>query len=170
MLNKSYQYYPTGCRTLLADNQTKSDVMPDATLSALWRSLSNDRSLADTFEFKDQVIVQVKNLFGDFGVWLDEQDNNAKLTNHTYELLKDTIEYINTGRRSIMIISRVAIVKQQYLDGIYVDENVALRKTRLRELLLVKPSEFVQHWLKHRDGFDDMLCTSNFLFGTELRK
>lgn len=170
MLNRSFQYYPTGYRTPLTNDQVKGDIVPDAELAAMWRALSRDRSIFDSFEFKDQLLTRVKTLFGDFADWLDAQDANPKLTDHAYELIKDTIGYINTGKRSIMVISRVALVTQQYEDGIFEDPKVALRKTRLRELLLVKPSEVFYHWLKHRDGFEDMLCTSNFLFGTELRK
>lgn len=170
MLNKSYQYYPTGYRTPLLPDQVKGDIVPDAELLTMWQLLSRDRAVYDSFEFKDQVLVRVKALFGNFAEWLDAQDANPKITSQAYELIKDTINYINTGRRDVMIISRTSLVAQQYSDGIFDDPKVTLRKTRLRELLQVPTSEVFYHWLKHRDGFEDMLCTSIFLFGTELRK
>lgn len=167
---KAYQYYPTGYRSPLSEDRSKGDILPDAELVELWGLIRRDPGLYDSFEYKDRVIQCVKRLFGDFGEWLDAQDANAKITNHGYELLKDTVGYINSGHRDVMIISRSAIIAQQYEGGIYEDQAVASRKTRLRDLLRVKPSEFIFQWLQHRDGFEDMLCTSVFLFGTELRK
>lgn len=166
----AYQYYPTGYRRPLDESQSKGDILPDAELVSLWQALCKDRSLFDSFEYKDRVIQCVKRLFGDFAEWLDAQDKNVKITDHGYQFIIDTIGYIDTGHRDVMIITRSNIIAQQYYAGVYEDKAVAARKTRLRDLLRTRPSEFVYQWLQHRDGFEDMLCTSVFLFGTELRK
>lgn len=170
MLAKAHQYYPTGFRTPLPEDRSKGDIIPDSEIVALYRALCTDRSLYDSFEYKDRVISCVKRLFGNFGEWLDAQDTNARISDQGYQLIKDTLEYINTGNRSVMIISRAAIIEQQYRDGVYEDNNVAGRKTRLRDSLRGLPSEVFFDWLQHRDGFEDMLCTCHFMFGTELRK
>lgn len=170
MLIKAHQYYPTGYRTPLPEDRSKGDIIPDAELAELWQALCIDRGLFHSFDFKDRVITCVKRLFGDFGEWLDAQDANTKITDQGYQLIKDTLGYIATGHRDVMIISRSAIIAQQYAEGHYEDKNVANRKTRLRELLRGLPSEYLYDWLQHRDGFEDMLCTCIFMFGTELRK
>lgn len=166
----AYQYYPSGARRILGEDEKKGDIEVDFEITELNHKLNLMRREYHSFEFRDSVIECVKRLFGDFGDWLDAQEDNAKLSEHAYEFIKETIEFINTGKRPVLIITRASILRQEMKGGFQDDVKVATRKTRLRDMLHVDPKNFVFAWSQHRGGFEDMLCTSVFLFGTDFRE
>lgn len=168
MLSKAYQGYPMGFRSPLNDRM-KTETTVDLELAKLWRDMQDGRISHESWEFRSQVIDCTKRLFGDFLEWLDAQDQNTKISQNGYDFIVDTIQFINTGRRTVSIATRTGIITTEIRTDKYENLSAAGRTTKLRELLKVHPREVIFEWVKHKDGFSDMLCTINFLFGTDMR-
>lgn len=169
MGNVVYQYYPTGYRVPLVDGPRTENAI-DVQVAALYNEFKSNPANCENFEFRQQVIECAKRLFGQFHGWLDAQDHNVKISKHAYDFIEDTLEFISTGRRPIEILSRLGIIDSERASGKYENDKAEQRRTRLRDKLSVPSREYLYHWLRHRGGFEDMLCTLNFIFGTDFRK
>jgi hypothetical protein len=56
-------------------------------------------------------------LFGDFREFLAAQEDNAAISPHQRNLLMDTIQYINCGKRPFPLRMRMELIQAERLDG-----------------------------------------------------
>lgn len=168
MFNTVYQVYPMGFRSPLSEG-VKSQTDVDFEIVQLYKEFKTGKRHVDSFEFRKKVIQATRRLLGFFPEWLDAQDKNTKISESAYELLVDTIEFINTGNRPIALEVRMGIMATEQLMNTYENAAAAGRTTKLRDLLLIKPDEVIFTWINHRDGFFDMLCTIHSIFGLNPR-
>lgn len=166
MFTTSFQYYPTGFRIPLTSG-FKSETLEDEAWCAHYAQLQKGIQSGDSIEFRKDTIRHARRLFGNFLDFLDAQDQNTRLCNNGYEYLKDTIEFLNTGRRTISAGSRLGLIATDIKEHRQNNPKAENRRTRLRSLLEINPDEFIFVWLNHPGGFADMLCTVNLLFGTD---
>lgn len=163
----AYQYYPLGFRTPLKGSQVRTET----TVDPIWMKLRDDvkcnRVNYASMAYRVQVIRRARELLGDFEEFLLAQDQNPKVSKHGYGMLKDTLEYIKTGRRSASLATWEMLIREEWRSSTYEDLSASKRTVRLSDSL-PRPDQYMADWLKHPEGFSDMLCTVNLLFGTDL--
>ena len=165
MFTGTYQVSPLGFRSPIGNGE-KTATEPDAQIVNLYKQFKSGQRSLLSFEYRDEVISCVRRLFGYFPEWLDAQDRNTRISEQSYELLRDTIEYLNTGVRPVALFSRLGIMGTEISMNSYQNASAAGRTTRLLDELKVNPNEFIHRWVTvDSDGFYDMLCTAYILFG-----
>ena len=170
MFNRSYQTFPMGFQSPLSEG-VKSQTEPDVEIVRLFNEYKTGTRSINSFDFRKEVIVAVKRLFGYLPEWLDSQDTNTKISQSAYDMLVDTIEMINTGRRDVPLAVRLSIIGTEQSTNTYLNPEAVGRTTKLRELLKIEPDEVIFRWITcDSDGFYDMLCTAHAIFGLTPRK
>jgi hypothetical protein len=166
MMNvQSYQYSPAGYRSPLYEG-SKGEPEPDDLITQYWAvALTNPKGEANCWEFRRKLINRSLDLFRHFPDWLNAQEDNPKMTPHMRAFLEDTLSFINTGRRRMAIFPRAhCIVAEQEIFP-----KPKYRQSRsapkLKAMLNVDGKDYMYHWLKHDNGFDDLLATVNVIFG-----
>lgn len=166
MFAAAFQYFPTGVRIPLRQG-FKAETTVDETFVTLMKSLADAKVSGDDPHFRKDAIRHARRLMGNLVDFLDAQDQNTRLSVNGYEYLKDTIEFLNKGYRSVHSSSRIGLIAADFKSNQSTNPKAESRRERLRDLLQIPPEEFIFTWLKHPNGFADMLCTVNFLFGTD---
>lgn len=143
---------------------------PDTKIAELYRSNFTSFVNNDSFEFKKEVIETCIRLYGEFYKWLNYQlIMNRFIYGVNQEFLIDTLWYIKTGERKMMLPVWESIITQ------YPDMD-AVKPSRFEDTMvqsfLSSPSnytnpysEYIAEWTSHPDGFYDMLYTTYLLFG-----
>lgn len=162
----TYQLYPTGFRSPIFSG-SRTDPVVDREIAELFEIFTTGISPLPMVELRHRVIQATKRLFGNFSSWLDAQDQNTDISETAYDLIVNTIQYINTGRRNIALETHKAIIEQELRHQQYRNPRAEKRNAHLRDLLKVPHDEFIYHWLQHPTGFSDMLCTVYYLFGSK---
>lgn len=161
----SYQYTPIGYRSPLYEG-SKGEPDADPIVSELWRVLLNDsKNDSASWEFKRKAINRVLDLFRYFPDWLTAQDENPKLTPHMRAFLEDTLSFINTGHRRMAIATRahcMAVEQETFPRPKY---RPGRHAPKLKNMLSVDGKDYMYKWLKHDNGFNDLLATANVIFG-----
>lgn len=139
----------------------------DPRVHALFVEFTNFPKQAVTWEFQRRLIDLAQELFeGDYS-WFIRQDSNALLKDQNYAFVLDTVRFIATGTRKFSIHTWPALVTY---DVPVINESVDGRRDIyfLMEKLGVPTdtAKFIQKWLSHKGGFDDMMYTIHLLFGT----
>lgn len=160
-----YQYTPQGYRTRLYE-ENKSSVEPDdLIMSSAGIALGSSNYKVTTWEFQRKVINRVLDRFRHFGDWLRDQEDNPKMTPAMRYLIEDTIHFINTGVRPYPVHARVfAINHEKDLSPVPVFKGTR-HTPKLITRLSVPAEDYMWYWLHHQDGFNDMLCIANIVFG-----
>lgn len=164
----SYQIYPTGFRRPLGLD-VKTETKVDTQLLEFNRKLAIHEYRIDAWPVRDELFRMVRRLFGNFGDWLMAQDKNTAISQTAYDLIGEVIDFIETGRRPVDLNSRIAIINMESADNIYGNVVADRRTTTLLSRLKFPPEEYLFRWVNQPDGVIDMLCTVNFIFGSELR-
>lgn len=163
---QSYQYTPTGYRSPIYDIE-KKEPEPDYVIARQWHILNADHTgKANTLEFIRKTINRALDLLRYLPDWLEAQENNPRLTPHMRAFLEDTIDFINTGRRKMDVVTRAGCIYYE----INLTKRPVYRTSRsapkLRKMLNVDGLDYMYNWLNHPRGFDDMLATVNVFFGS----
>jgi len=160
----AYQYYPLGFRSPIR-NGFRTETIPDPAWVTLYNDYKNGRISGDSMEFRLKVIAIARRLFGNFNEWLDAQDQNPKISEQAYELVKDTIQFLNMGRRPVDVSCRVGIIADQLANNRYSNPKAVERRTKLRDLLQIERSDVLFKWVQPQGGFSDLVQTLNVFFG-----
>lgn len=139
----------------------------DPRVHALFVEFTNFPKRAVTWEFQKSVIELAQDIFtGDYN-WFYRQDSNALLKDQNYGFVLDTIRFIATGTRKFSIHTWPTLVSYEVP---IVNESVDGRRDifMLMQKLDVPTdtNHFIQKWLSHKNGFDDLMYTMHLLFGT----
>lgn len=163
-----WQYYPTGFRSplLLED---KKETAPDADLVEFMRKSKAHLHSISSWSTRRDFYEIAKRLYGDFGAWLDAQDSNPDISQTAYDMIYETLRYIETGRRPISLATRMAIINVEAENGVTSRTPTSAKMPSLRSTLKFNPSRYMYLWANQEDGFSDMLCVTNFIFGSQTR-
>lgn len=143
---------------------------PDVKVSELYKSNFTTFVNNESFEYKKEVIESCIRLYGDFYNWLRYQlFHNRFIHGTNQEFLIDTLWYIKTGERKIMLPVWESIITQ------YPDMESDISKSiddKTVYAFLKSPSNktnpysgYLSEWISHADGIYDMLYTTYLLFG-----
>lgn len=166
MFAATFQYYPSGVRTPLMQG-FKSETLVDEEWLQLKKLVNSHKVYIDSIDYRKLVVKHARRLFGNFREWLDAQDQNTRLSVNGYEYLVDTIEFLNKGFRTVSAGSRMALIASDFAHSNSTNPKAENRRTRLRDLLQINPDEFIYVWCNQPNGFSDMICTVDLLFGTD---
>lgn len=144
---------------------------PDTKIIELHRSNYTAFINNDSFEFKREAIANCIRLYGNFYVWLKYQlFYNRFLHGTNQDFLLDTLWYIKTGERKMMLPVWESIITQ-YPDIGPVKpvrhSDITIANFIDSDSNLVNPySNYITEWTSHPDGLNDMLYTTYLLFGS----
>lgn len=161
--------YPSGFRSPIG-LANKGPIQPDPELVKFLDDLRAHRCHQESWATRDRFYTIARRLFGDFGAWLDLQEINPEISQTAYDMIADTIDFINKGRRSVMSTSRMAVIKTEVQMKTYYRNIATRRTTTLRARANFRLDDYIFYWANQPDGFADMLCIVSFIFGTDLRK
>jgi hypothetical protein len=160
----SYQVSPCGFQSPLYDG-IKSGIEADALVVEAYHKVRlSISSECNTWQFRRKIINRALDLFGYLRDWLEANEKNPRMTIHMRALLEDTLQYISTGRRPMALTSRWECIRYERSDGAS-KFRPGRHTPKLISLLHVPVEDYMWHWLKHPDGFTDMVCTLNIIFG-----
>lgn len=122
-----------------------------------------NRSMEVTgWAFKRNVIKLAARLFGNFDAWAN---NNIRFNDALYgvniDFIIDTIGFIKTGRRNLNLLTWMGLVEEKPVSDPQKKQESSYAKYNVPN---VGP-HWLADWLSHEDGFYDMLCSINLLFG-----
>lgn len=159
----TYGYYPLGFRRQLGAGETKTDISPDAEVVELYLKWQQDRLLGKTWAKTSDGILAALRLFGDARQWLRVQQFNDHLTPYGWYFLLQTIQFINTGKRDISILTATNLV----LDDVEAKRVIssADRKVNLLDLVGADSESMIGRWVRWPGGFDDLIQSLNVFFG-----
>lgn len=139
----------------------------DPRVHDLFVEFTNFPKQAVTWAFQKRVIDLALELFAGNYSWFIRQDSNALLKDQNYAFVLDTVRFIATGTRKFSIHTWPALVTYEVP---IINESVDNRRDIyfLMEKLDVptQTEKFLQKWLSHKGGFDDLMYTLHLLFGT----
>lgn len=143
---------------------------PDEVIAGLHHSNYGTIVNNESFDYKKAVIEACIRLYGNFYNWvLYQLLYNRFLHGTNQDFLIDTIWYIKTGERKMMLPVWQSVLTQ-YPD-IGPVKSTRLQDTTL-ESFLTNPSNkknpfsnYITEWTSHPDGLYDMIYTTYLLFG-----
>lgn len=142
---------------------------PEPRIQELFLRYANTPALLDNVDFKLEAIEVIENLYGAFSRFMHYQfDSNYLMNGLNLNFLKDTIQYIVTGRRdySLLTWNDLVVRKPEYLAR----TNGHQQWHSLKAELGIKDDRVLQHyismWCSRPGGFEDMLYTTWILFGS----
>lgn len=142
-----------------------NDVSSDAKLETLYRLYMGQSVNSDSWAYRKRVVAQCSRLFGNFYSWLNLQlIGNDNIYGLNLEFLKDTVQYIRTGQRSMSVFTWQDLLLE------HPDPHPGTAgPARLKDFNLTDHREFdnfIGQWCSQPNGgFEDMLCTAHVLFG-----
>ena len=142
---------------------------PDTKIIELHRSNYTTFVNNESFAFKRDVIHACIRLYGNFYQWLENQQiRNRLLHADNQEFLIDTLWYIKTGERKMMLPVWESIITQYPdMEGVKpsrIDDSMI--ESFLKNSNRANPySNYISEWTSHPDGIYDMLYTTYLLFG-----
>lgn len=115
--------------------------------------------------FYAPVLKSALRLFGDFGQWLVLQNQNPNLVGYSREFLKDTLDFIRTGKRSIGVHLWMDLIA----DGGDLHHPRAVPFKLLSTPIQANASEatvqVLHSWISRHNGLEDLLVSLHLLFG-----
>jgi hypothetical protein len=163
MFTKVYGYYPLGFRRVLRPGERKLDSGPDDAVTLQYVKWQQDRAGFRSWATHEEAIKLAIQLFGDFTVWLREQQTNEKLSRHGWEFLLETIRFINTGERRINVHTHASLILMDVESFRTLPQSE--RKVKLVDELQDSAETVLAQWLRQPNGFSDMLCSLTVFFG-----
>lgn len=161
--------YPRGFTSVVTEDMTPnfSEVIRsdgDAELMALYTDYMNQSVNIDGWSFQGRVIRKAAELFGNLPRWLAFQAiGNDYLYDINYAYLKDTIQYLRTGKRDMSVVTWRDITlddvgnrpgeasKKRYIDSFGATDDLAYNPLGL--------------WCSKPDGFADLMVSLYVFFG-----
>lgn len=139
-------------------------------VDALFMEYVSNSKLATQWDFKAKVIRLAQQLMGGDYNWFLKQDSNPLITDARMSFLLDTVYLLTRGRRRISIYSWKDLLEMDSGETVDVVKRKAIREL-FGELNVVDIDNdtFLQHWLKSPKGFDDLMFSLKYLFGTKTR-
>lgn len=160
-----FQKYPSGFRVPIFGRE-RTEPVADLELLAILEAFKSGRHPKGQHSSRMDAIHRVATLFGNFQSWLDAQDRNPNISQAAYDLILDTLKFIETGKRSVSVETyKFLIGNETHGSAHYRNPHAENRTKRLCDSVKFPPEDFLFLWLQHPYGFTDMLATASFIFG-----
>lgn len=117
-----------------------------------------------SWSYRRQVVDSALRLFGEFGPWLQDQLNNPRVVGYNLEFLKDTLQFIRTGKRDLCLANWLELVAE----GDDLANAAEISRTRVNNFASVRGEttvQLIQAWCTHPGGIEDLAGTLHILFG-----
>jgi hypothetical protein len=161
---KSHTYHPDWFR---GSNNPKEI---NQNIEALWRHLNDGYHAVDSMEFREKALRVALNAFGtkDFYEWITIQIKGPSTGDLHLRFLQDTLEFIETGKRSMSLHSWTSMLSlspithnDTHNEGQFNWFFITGDK-RPKNMSLI---DVIQRWCGQTGGFIDMIQTLHVLFG-----
>lgn len=158
----NYTTYPSGFKApVIGEAETSTDV--DATVVALHKLLESNNPIVQNWSFISEVLDAAKRLIPNFNEFLAINKANANISASAYDLLVETVNFINSGYRLVSLHTHLDLLNNEIRLGHKPNGQISNRKlpvaaTPVRCALL--------EWSRRKGGVEDILCTLNYIFGT----
>ena len=123
----------------------------------------NNRNLMNDFDFRQRVLKAAKESFGTPTLlsWCGLQLNSPFLTTMHRKYILDTVDYLSTGHRSIMIDSWWELIEPRPLTQADKGADYPLKE----RLMNGKLTNSLADWVAQPDGYVDLLRSLDIIFG-----
>lgn len=160
---KHYVSFPSGFRTPVGpDDVTAND--GDVQITALHKVYADGMTVSQTWEFKSEVLECAKRLIPNLKEFLLANRGNANISYTAYEFLNDSVKFIETGRRDINCTTHIELVKLEQESITEVKKPI--KSTRPDISYTLPNQRYLTYWARRPGGIEDILCTLNYIFGT----
>ncbi len=143
----------------------------DPRVDALFLEFVNAPKTTIYWDYRDRFIRLTQELIAGNINWFLKQDSNPIITDMRMSFLLDTVRFIQTGKRHVSIHSWKSMLEMESGDVCDVSKRQVMRELfrtfELETFDEIDNNTFIQNWLSHKNGFDDMVFTINYLFGTK---
>lgn len=138
----------------------------DESVELLYKTLIDRNTNTRSWAFSRTVLTNAMRLFGDLQEWTREQLSNPNIVGYNREFIKDTLNFIQTGRREMPVLVWFDLVTE---GG--VGHHAHAIPQRLHESKpVLKASDdsiqLLQSWISQPNGLEDLLTTMHLLFGS----
>lgn len=147
-----------------ADEQTVVVSEGDASIDTLYDIYVCRKVNTASWTFRSEVLRQALRLFGNFQEWLEYQRANPAISGYNRDFLEDTVRYIQTGQRQMLVLNWVEL-----MDEIDYRERPVTTRVPLTLLSNANTVQVLQTWCSHTDGVEDLVQTLYVLFGHKHR-
>lgn len=131
---------------------------------AVYNHFMADQGYSATFEFHLKAVQACSYGFGDFKDWVRLHVGTVPLTDTAYGFIKDTLEFILTGRRKFAATTWMVVIKSN--PDIQISEHVRRgRWLEIEPILAQLPDDPICMWCSHEGGFKDFILTTAVMFG-----
>lgn len=125
------------------------------------------------WEYRSKFIEVAQDLLKSRTNWFLLQDHNNMMSDLKIDFLADTVRFIFTGRRKFAITAWGDLLGADNGNS----SDVMKRKTIYNQCKLLnietgsdlEINNFIQNWLSQERGFDDMVFSIYYLFGTKTK-
>lgn len=137
----------------------------DESVEVLYKALLDSTTNTRSWPFYRAVLLNAMRLFGDFEDWLREQRLNSNIVGYNREFLADTLEFIQTGRRGMPVLTWYDLVTEGGHGHHAQAISQQLLKARAGNKVTDASIQLIQKWVTQPNGLEDLLTTLHLLFG-----
>lgn len=128
----------------------------------LIREGMKDKKLSESIEYRLKVIRLAKKYFVDFNLWIKKQVDDGYLYGRRLDFTKDTIRFIETGRRELSVNNWGSLMEW------YPNKKEEAIRNAGKELLANNTKfqsieNIISMWCSRKGGFEDMLWSLGIL-------
>lgn len=157
--------YPRLYTTRLSEGEGVQVSQGDESVELLYKTLLDSTTNTRSWPFYRAVLLNAMRLFGDFESWLREQKLNTNIVGYNRDFLTDTVDFIQTGRRSLPVLTWYDLVTE----GGPGHQPHGISQQLLKADVTPKVSDAsirpIQQWVAQPYGLEDLLTTLHLLFG-----
>lgn len=158
----NYTTYPSGFKVPVATEGTTS-TEADAQVCALHQLLEQQNPIVQNWQFISEVLDAAKRLVPSFTELAMINRDNAAITGNAYDLLVETANFINKGYRLVSLPTLLGVVIEEQQRAV---DMTPKAKVRPLIKLEVPARHALYQWAQRPGGVNDILCTLNYIFGT----
>lgn len=134
-----------------------------AAIDELYETQLHGSFNVNAWEFRRRVLHAACQAIGDIRTWYKAHSRHPYVYGRRYDFLVDTLTFVSTGKRTMSLSAWMGLL-ETFPD---VNEYEASRVPKLPYPVESTTPEFVARWCQQPDGFMDMLCSLNILYGTQ---
>lgn len=164
-----YAIYPSGFATFSVEATGTTAVESDVETATLYVGMIDGHIPAFGPDHFVRVMKLATRMLGGGSRWLQIQRYNKNLEKVQVDFIVDTINYIQTGRRSMYPQGWLSLCDEPNRDPI---KSIVMGGAAANPQIVVpeamakcEPSQIVARWISHDGGLSDMICALNIMFG-----
>ncbi len=132
----------------------------------LYSQFTKKTARTGTFEFHELILQAALQAFGTnrFIEWLDIQSKSPNVTYLHSQFLLDTLLFIDTGKRSMVLENWEPLLNSHAISGEWFDVTNAAVEIN-KNYTMVNLKDVIRHWCAKPGGVGDLMITLHILFG-----